>query len=51
MPVDLIPENELRAALRPYRVDPHAFEAGVRTRLEAAQRELADKPRWSSPHS
>jgi hypothetical protein len=44
MPVYLIPENELRAALRPYRVDPSAFEAGVRTRMEAAQRQRADEP-------
>jgi hypothetical protein len=44
MPVDLISENELRSALRPYRVDPHAFEAGVRTRMEAAQRERVAEP-------
>jgi hypothetical protein len=36
MPVNLIPEDSLRAALRPYRVAPETFEAGVRARLEAA---------------
>ncbi len=44
MPVNLVSEDELRAALRPYRVDPATFEAGVRTRLEAAQRQRADDP-------
>ena len=44
MPVNLVSEEELRAALRPYRVDPATFEAGVRTRLEAAQRQRADDP-------
>lgn len=44
MPVNLVSDDELRAALRPYRVDPAPFEAGVRTRLEAAQRQRADDP-------
>ena len=44
MPVDLIAENELRAALRPHQVDPSTFEAGVRARLEIAQRRHADEP-------
>ncbi len=44
MPVNLVSDDELRAALRPYRVDPATFEAGVRTRLEAAQRQRADDP-------
>ena len=44
MPVDLIAENELRAALRPHRVDPSAFEARVRGRLEIAQSRHADEP-------
>ncbi|MFM9960863.1 MAG: hypothetical protein ACKV2Q_06520 [Planctomycetaceae bacterium] len=44
MPVNLVSEEELRAALRPYQVDPATFEAGVRTRLEAAQRQRADDP-------
>lgn len=44
MPVNLVSEEELRAALRPYQVDPATFEAGVRTRLESAQRQRADDP-------
>lgn len=44
MPVNLVSEDELRAALHPDRVDPATFEAGVRTRLEAAQRQRADDP-------
>ena len=36
MSVTLVPEDDLRAALRPYRVDPDAFEAAVRARLNAS---------------
>jgi hypothetical protein len=39
MSVKLVSEEELRAALRPFRVEPHAFEAAVRTRLQAAQQQ------------
>ena len=38
MPVDLVSEDELRAALEPYRPDPVAFEAQVRERIEALSR-------------
>ena len=44
MPVNLVSEEELRVALRRDRVDPATFEAGVRARLEAAQRQRADDP-------
>jgi hypothetical protein len=44
MSVDLIPEDDLRAALRPYRVDPDAFEAAVRERLKAAETQRDDEP-------
>ena len=37
MPVNLVPEDDLRTALRPYRVDPDTFEAAVRERLKAAE--------------
>ncbi len=33
MSVTLVPEDDLRAALRPYRVDPGTFESAVRARL------------------
>ena len=36
MPVNLISEDDLRAALRPYRVDPNTFEAAVRRRLDCS---------------
>ena len=36
MPVELVPESDLRAALRSKRVDPKSFEANVRRRLKAA---------------
>jgi len=42
--MNLISEDNLRAALRPYRVEPETFEAGVRERLKAAQRERVDDP-------
>ena len=44
MSVNLVPEDDLRAALRPYRVDPDTFEAAVRERLKAAERQRADEP-------
>jgi hypothetical protein len=44
MPVNLIPEDDLRTALRPCRVDPITFEAAVRRRLEAAETEHEDDP-------
>jgi hypothetical protein len=44
MAVNLIPEDDLRAALRPYRVDPGTFEAAVRERLEAAERQREGAP-------
>src|SRR5262249_29189843 len=44
MPVNLIPEENLRTALRPCRVDPLAFEAAVRRRLEAAETGREDDP-------
>jgi hypothetical protein len=34
MPIDLISEEELRLALKPCRVDPRDFEAGVRERVD-----------------
>ena len=36
MSVTLVPEDDLRAALRPYRVDPGTFESAVRARLKAS---------------
>ena len=36
MSVTLVPEDDLRAALRPYRVDPDTFESAVRARLSDA---------------
>jgi hypothetical protein len=33
MSVTLVPEDDLRAALRPYRVDPGTFESAVRARV------------------
>ena len=49
MPVNLVSEDEIRAALLPYRTDPAAFEAGVRTRLATAEKERAADPlaSWS----
>jgi hypothetical protein len=44
MPVNLIPEDNLRAALRPCRVDPITFEAAVRRRLDGAETEREDDP-------
>src|SRR5262249_17521775 len=44
MPVNLIPEENLRTALRPCRVDPLTFEAAVRRRLDAAETERQHDP-------
>lgn len=37
MPVKLIAEEDLRAALRPDQVDANGFEAGIRARIEAGE--------------
>jgi hypothetical protein len=49
MPVNLVSEDEIRSALMPYRADPAAFEAGVRARVAAAEKEQAADPlaSWS----
>src|SRR6188474_2460397 len=44
MPVNQVSEDEIRAALMPYRAEPGAFEAGVRARLAAAEKERAEDP-------
>jgi hypothetical protein len=44
MPVNFISDDNLRAALRPYRVDPEGFEAGVRKRVNATQRQRVEDP-------
>jgi len=44
MPVNLVSEDDLRAALRPYRTDPSTFEAAVRERLRVAQQQREDDP-------
>jgi hypothetical protein len=49
MSVTLVPEDDLRAALRPYRVDPDAFEAAVRARMSASPRREADPFAGLSP--
>jgi len=43
MSVKLVPEEDLRAALRPYRPDVHGFEAGVRERIEAGAESHEDE--------
>ena len=62
MSVTLVPEDDLRAALRPYRVDPGTFESAVRARvsdslshaddplasLSPAQRSARHFCRWKS---
>ncbi len=49
MPVNVISEDEIRAALLPYRVDPAAFAAGVRARLGGVEKERTAGPlaSWS----
>src|SRR5437763_513666 len=38
------PEDDLRAGLRPYRVDPDTFEAAIRQQLRAGETRPADEP-------
>jgi hypothetical protein len=42
MSVTLVPEDDLYAALRPYRVDPDTFEAVVRAQLTAYSKRRSD---------
>jgi hypothetical protein len=44
MSVNLVSEENLYAALHPYRVVPETFEAAVRERLDAAQRQRHARP-------
>jgi hypothetical protein len=46
MSLSLVPEDEVRAALRPYRPDRDAFEAAVRERLQVAEQRQAADPLW-----
>jgi hypothetical protein len=43
MPVTLVPEDDLRAALRPYRVDPGTFESAVRARVRDSSSRADDR--------
>ena len=43
MSVKLVPEEDLRAALRPYRADADGFEAGIRVRIDASQESREDE--------
>lgn len=43
MSVELVSESDLRAALRPHRVDANEFEAGIQARIEAGVVPLQDK--------
>ncbi len=50
MSVKLVPEEDLRAALRPYRPDVNGFEAGVRARIRADAESREDEdPQEQSP--
>lgn len=49
MSVTLVSEDNLRAALRPYRVDPDAFDAAVRERLARDSKRQADRFANMSP--
>ena len=50
MSVKLVPEEHLREALRPHRVDVNGFEAGIRARIEACAESRVDKgPEEQSP--
>jgi hypothetical protein len=49
MSVSLVPEDDLRAALRPYRVATDAFEAAVRARLNASLSRVDDPIAGLSP--
>ncbi len=44
MPVNLVPEDDLRTVLRPHRVVPDTFQASVRERLQIAERQQAADP-------
>jgi hypothetical protein len=44
MPLNPVPEDQLRDALRAYRAEPGRFEAAVRERLETADRRGRDDP-------
>ena len=44
MPLNPVPEDQLRDALRSYRAEPGRFEAAVRERLETADRRRQDDP-------
>lgn len=46
---ELIPESDLRAALRPYKVAGDDFEAGVRRRIQASEVERARDPLAGAP--
>ena len=43
MSVKLVPEEDLRAALRPYRADVDEFEAGIRARIKARPKSREDE--------
>ena len=43
MSVKLVPEEDLRAALRPYRPDVSGFEVGVRDRIKAGVESREDE--------
>ena len=50
MSVKLVPEEDLRAALRPYRADIDEFEAGIRERIKASPEPRQDQaPETRSP--
>jgi hypothetical protein len=44
MPLNPVPEDQVRDALRPFRADPVQFEAAVFERLETAGQRLEDDP-------
>ena len=46
---DLVSESELRAALRPNKIDADSFEAGVRQRIQAAEAQRANDPLADAP--
>src|SRR2546423_12578727 len=46
MSVNLVAEDDVRAALRPFRPDRDAFEAAVRERLKEAEAKQANDPLW-----
>ncbi|HCO21610.1 MAG: hypothetical protein CME31_27970 [Gimesia sp.] len=49
MPVELVPESDLRAALQPHRVDASEFTAGVQARLEAGEEWLLKAQTETAP--